>query len=175
MKDGQQKLFLLLIIISFLQMGYFWPLTPDTMASHFDGSGRANGWAPRAFFFILYAGVIALLFITFQILPRQLKRLPDSLINLPNKEYWLAQERREATLGIIEKQMTLFGNATLILIIGTMQLVFQANQAGSHRISAEAMWILLGAYVLMSIVWTVKFMRRFRKPQERANNRGGAS
>jgi uncharacterized membrane protein len=112
---------------------------------------------------------------TFQILPRQLKRLPDSLINLPNKEYWLAQERREATLGIIEKQMTLFGNATLILIIGTMQLVFQANQAGSHRISAEAMWILLGAYVLMSIVWTVKFMRRFRKPQERANNRGGAS
>jgi serine/threonine-protein kinase len=135
------------------------------MASHFDGAGRANGWAPRAFFFILYAGVIALLFITFQILPRQLKRLPERLINLPNKGFWLAQERRKATLGIIEKQMTIFGNATLILIIGTMELVFQANRSGLHRISAEAMWILLGAYVLISIVWTINFMRKFRKPQ----------
>jgi hypothetical protein len=53
----------------------------------------------------------------------------------------------------------------LILIIGTMELVFQANRSGLHRISAEAMWILLGAYVLISIVWTINFMRKFRKPQ----------
>jgi serine/threonine-protein kinase len=165
MKNGVRKFFFLLVIVSFLQMLYFWPTMPDSMASHFDGKGQANGWAPRAFFFSLYAGLIAMLFITFQILPRQLKRLPGSLINLPNRGFWLAQERREATLGIIEKQMTLFGNATLILIIGTMQLVFQANRSGSHRISAEAMWSLIGAYVLISIVWTVKFMRKFKKPQ----------
>ncbi len=165
MKEGQQRLFFLLIIASFLQMLYFWPLMPDSMVSHFDGAGRANGWEPRTFFFIVYAGLMALLIVIFQILPRQLKRLPDSLINLPNKGFWFAPERREATLGIIGKQMTSFGNATMILIIVTMQLVFQANRAGSHRISAEAMWIMLGAYILVSIVWAIDFIRKFKKPQ----------
>ncbi len=171
MKNGSQKYFLLLVIISFLQMFYFWPLTPETMASHFDASGRANGWQPRAFFFILYCGLLILLFFTFQILPRQLKRFPDSLISLPNKDYWLAPERREATFGMIEKQMTLLGNATVMLIMGTMQLVFQANVDGSRRISGETMWIMLGLYIFISILWTVQFIRKFRKPQQAQSKR----
>ncbi len=165
MKSGAQKFFLLLVIVSFLQMLYFWPLTPETMASHFDGSGRANGWQTRVFFFVLYGGVLVLLFFTFQILPRQLKRFPDGLINLPNKGYWLAPERRAATFAVIEKQMILLGNATMMLIIGTMQLVFQANVDRSNRISGETMWIMLGAYICISIIWTVQFIRKFRKPQ----------
>ncbi len=165
MKDGQQKLLFLLIMVSFLQMLYFWPLMPDVMASHFDGMGQANGWAPRTGFFILYAGLIVLFLIIFRVLPGQFKKIPDGLINLPNKSFWLAPERREATFGVIEKQITLFGCATLILIVITMQLVFQANRSGSHRISAETMWAALAGYVFFSIVWTVIFIRRFRKPE----------
>lgn len=171
MKDGQQKFFFLLIIGSFLQMLYFWPLMPDLMASHFNGTGQANGWAPRVGFFILYSGLIVLLFITFRIFPRLLKRFPDNLINLPNKNYWLAPEHREATFTVIEKQMTLFGNATVMLIIGTMQLVFRANVNGSHRISGETMWIMLAAYILISIVWTVQFIRKFKNPQQAQSKR----
>ncbi len=166
MKEGQQKLFFLLIIVSFLQMVYYLPLMPDSMASHFDGSGRANGWAPRSGFFILYAGLIALLLLLFQVLPRQFNRFPDNLINLPNKSYWLAPERREATFAAIEKQMTVFGNATMMLIIGTMQLVFRTNLDESRRMSAESMWIMLAAYILISIISTVNFIRKFRKPQQ---------
>ncbi len=165
MKNGAQKFFLLLVIVSFLQMLYFWSLMPDRMASHFDGTGQANGWAPRSVFFILYAGLTALLLILFQVLPRQLKRFPDNLINLPNRSYWLAPERREATFAAIEQQMTVFGNATMMLIIGTMQLVFKANVKGSRRISGETMWIMLAAYVFISIIWTVQFVRGFRKTQ----------
>ncbi len=165
MKNGAQKFFFLLVIVSLAQMFYFWPLTPETMASHFNGRGQADGWSPRALFFVIYAGLVALLFFTFQVLPRQLKRLPDSLINLPNKRFWLEPERREATFGVIERQMTMLGNATMILIIGTMQLVFRANVSGSDRISGEMMWIMLAAYIFISLVWTVQFVRRFRKPQ----------
>ncbi len=56
MKNGPKKFFLLLDGISFLQMLYFWPLMPETMASHFDAIGNANGVAPRAVFFALYTG-----------------------------------------------------------------------------------------------------------------------
>ncbi len=166
MKDGQQKFFFLLIIGSFLQMLYFWPLMPASMASHFDGMGQANGWAPRTGFFILYAGLIVLFLVIFRVLPGQFKKFPDGLINLPNKSFWLAPERRESTFGVIEKQMTFFGSATLILIILTMQLVFQANLTGSRSIPGAAMWILLAAYLFFSLLWWVNFIRKFRKPYE---------
>ncbi len=165
MKDGQQKFFLLLTTVSLLQMLHFWPLMPDTMASHFDRSGQANGWASKTFFFVFYAGLIALFLIIFRVLPGQFKRFPDGLINLPNKDFWLALERREATFAVIEKQMTLFGNVTMVLIIGAMQLVFQANRAGAHRVSGEAMWMMLGTYIFLSIVWTINFVLKFRKPR----------
>lgn len=165
MKNGQEKFFLLLAGVSFLQMLYFWPLMPDTMASHFDGMGRANGFAPRAGFFALYAGLIALFFLIFRILPRLLGRLPDGLINLPNKEFWLAPERRESTFAVIEKQMVLFGSATLILIIVTMQMVFQANRSGAAGIPGKVMWVLLALYLIFSLIWTIHFIRRFGKPQ----------
>ncbi len=171
MEHGARKLFLFLVIVSLLQMLYFWPITPAMMASHFDGSGRANGWAPRSFFFILYGGIVALFLLLFNVLPRQLKRIPDGLINLPNKDFWLDSGRREATFAVIEKQMTLFGNATMILIIGTMQLVFQANVNGSDRISGEAMWIMLGIYIFISIIWTIQFMRKFKNSQQAQSKR----
>ncbi len=171
MKSGAQKFFLFLVIVSLLQMVYFWPVMPDRMASHFDGTGQANGWAPRSGFFILYAGLIALLLLLFQVLPRQFRRFPDNLINLPNRSYWLAPERREATFAAIEQQMTVFGNATMMLIIGTMQLVFRANLDGSRRMSAESMWVMLAVYVCISIIWTVHFMRKFRKPEQTQTKR----
>jgi uncharacterized membrane protein len=166
MKNGPEKFFLLLLVgISFLQMLYFWPLMPETMASHFDGMGKANGFAPRAGFFALYAGLIALFFLVFLILPRQLGRLPDRLINLPNKNFWLALERRESTFAVIEKQIVRFGSATLILIIITMQLVFQANRSGAAGIPGKAIWVLLALYLIFSLAWTINFVRRFGKPR----------
>ncbi len=165
MKNGREKFFLLLTGISFLQMLYFWPLMPETMASHFDGMGKANGFAPRTDFFALYAGLIALFFLIFRILPRQLGRLPDGLINLPNKNFWLAPERRESTFAVIEEQMVRFGSSTLILIIATMQLVFQANRSGEAGIPGKAMWGLLALYLFFSLVWTIFFVRKFGKPR----------
>ena len=39
-----------------------------------------------------------------------MKKIPHKMINMPNKEYWFAEERREQSLSIIEKYFYWFGS-----------------------------------------------------------------
>ena len=70
---------------------------PETMASHFDATGNANGFMARDTylnFITLVAVGSPLLIVAVQALVlSQVAR-----INIPNRDYWLAPERRAATL-----------------------------------------------------------------------------
>ena len=79
-----------------LDVAHYLPLVPDPMASHFGLSGRPNGWSSH---FRMIAGltVLVLVFAAIFAVTFFFSRVPDRLISLPNKTYWLAPERREAT------------------------------------------------------------------------------
>ena len=51
------------------------------------------------FFFGLQAFVLVVVTACFAILPAVIEGLPPRMVNLPNKDYWLAPERRAATDG----------------------------------------------------------------------------
>ena len=78
---------------------FFGPDFPPTMAVHFGIGGHANGEMDRVQFIVLGSFLSFMLpaFIAAMVgvLPRV---LPVSMLSLPNKEYWLAPERREQTL-----------------------------------------------------------------------------
>ena len=63
------------------------------------------------------------------------RRLPVSLINLPNKDYWLAPERRDATLAWIGGWSTMFGAATLLLMMALMRQVERVNLGAATQIA----------------------------------------
>jgi hypothetical protein len=90
-------------------------------------------------------------------------RWPDRLVNLPRKDYWLTPERREETFRFLNRQMLIFGCATLILLLVVMQWTIEANLDGTQTIPAAPMWWLLGAYLLFSAVWVVRLVGHFRK------------
>lgn len=156
-------IFQLLLFIATLQSIYYYPRLLEIVASHFDGAGTPNGWSSKMTFFVIYWGVIALTLFIFLGLPKVLSRLPDSLINLPNKDYWLALERREETISFITYQMEWFGIATLIVIISAIQLAIQANLPNVHHFSTVTMWGILAAYGLFILIWTIRFIFRFSK------------
>jgi len=82
----------LLILASVVQTFYYYPQLPDVVPPILNVAGSANGWQPKRAFFGIYSGVLVLLVSIFSGLQLFLDRIPDSLINLPRKEYWLAQK-----------------------------------------------------------------------------------
>ena len=89
--------FVLICGVLALDVAHYLPLVPDPLASHFGFSGRPNGWTSH---FRMIAGLAALVLLFAAIFAATFffGRIPDRLINVPNKTYWLASERREATL-----------------------------------------------------------------------------
>jgi uncharacterized membrane protein len=161
--NTQRFVLMSLISLSVLQIVYYYPLLPETVASHFDINGNPNGCLSKGPFIGTYIFIMLLMLLSFLALPSLFKYVPLSLINLPNKDYWLAPERKGETFHSIAEKMLVFGNATILFLIITFQLAFEANLNSTCHFSADTMMILFGGYILFTIVWTVRFITRFRK------------
>jgi uncharacterized membrane protein len=160
------KIFLGLIVVAVVQLAYFYPLMPANVASHFDGAGHANGWSSRAAFFGIMSGMMAMVALMFLGVPRALSRTPDRHFSLPNRDHWLAPERRAETMHVIEEQLSWFGVATLLLILAATQFTIDANLRDYPELARGFMWVFW-AYMGYSAVWTVRFVTRFRAPKQR--------
>ena len=162
-----EKLFWLLVLASALHMIYYYPLLPDRVASHFDAYGRPNGWSGKTVFFSIYAGVVVLMAVIKTATRLSLTKMPVSLINLPNKDYWLSPERYAGSMAVLMKYMNGFWSATLFFLMGTMHLAFRANLGWGQGLG-DWFFVLLGGYILFTIAWSVSLIRRFaRKPERR--------
>jgi uncharacterized membrane protein len=164
-KPGE-KLFWLFVVAAALHMVYYYPLLPDRVASHFDAHGRPNGWSGKTMLFSLYACVVILIVLISTATRLLFRRLPVSLINLPNRDYWLAPERRAESMAVLSRYMSGFWSATLIFLMSTMHLAFRVNLGWSRAVGDWFFALLLG-YLLFTIVWVAGLIKRFAKKPER--------
>jgi hypothetical protein len=114
----------------------------------------------KSAFAIFYIGVMLFQATVFGGIGALLRRTPNDLINLPNKEYWLAPARREETLRGIAESLSSFGVATMILLIAVMQTVILANISGTFRLGNVVLYYLV-AYLAYTAIWTVNLIRRY--------------
>lgn len=91
------------------------------------------------------------------------RRLPPALINLPNKDYWLAPERREATLRLLGDHMRWLGLMLLLLFAGLYGQALLTAQPTWPQVSPQG-W-LLGAGLLAAafLAWVVALNVRLQK------------
>jgi hypothetical protein len=75
--------------------------------------------------FCLNAGLMVMSIFIFRILPSLFHQFPDSLFSVPNREYWLASERRQEAVLLITDHLPLFGNGALIFFAVVAQLSFR--------------------------------------------------
>jgi len=156
-------LYFLLLSVGLLTAAYYYPQMPHRIASHFAADGHPNGWMPREPFFLIMFFVTATSAIVAFFAPWQIASKSNARINLPNRDYWLAPERRDATLRYIAAMMGWFGCALLfVLILGT-SLAMQANLAPDGRFNSEAMIAVLVGFLLFFQVWMVRFFRHFQR------------
>jgi len=142
------------------------PRLPLRLASHFDGAGHPDGWMGRDPALLLYVGMVAFLGILFGVLGPWIRRFPDSMVNLPDKEYWLAPERRDRTYNRISDSMAWLGVLCLGLIIAMHELTFRANLLPRPHLGSES-WILLFVFLVVELAWVVRFLLSFSTPDKR--------
>jgi uncharacterized membrane protein len=157
-------LFAFAIILGIMEALYFYPLLPDRMAIHFNASGAADGWGPKLPFFALYGVIVVIMSLLFWGLPLVIRLVPESLINLPNKEYWLAPERKKQTLDRLSDQMLFTGCMALLLMDGILFLVIKTNLSAIPALPTEWMWGLIVVFIAANVVWTINLIRSFRRP-----------
>jgi serine/threonine-protein kinase len=161
---SSRVVFVLLLIVAVALMVVYYPQLPERMASHFDGAGRANGWSSKAFFFGVQVFVLLLVTVCFAILPRRIQTLPPDKINLPNKSYWLAPERREATMASVVSAITWFGCAVLVFLIAVTWLVIRVNLGLESGLPALPMGALLAGLIACVVLLIARMLYIGRRP-----------
>ena len=133
---------------------------PPVVASTFGWNGEAVGWMGRDAFFTVLGALYALWIGLFAGLPRLLVRLPAELFNLPHRDFWLADERREETVATIGAWLAWVGAVGLGVLVWVGHAVVEANRREPARLGDELPWIL-GATMALLAWWIWRLYRRF--------------
>lgn len=157
-------LLVVVLFVCFSHALYYYVRLPDIVPSHFGLSGKADAWASKGSLVGGYVLAVSLCGVVFGSIGAFLHRLPLSLINLPNRHYWLAPERKNHTIENLGSFMQVFGSLTLLLLLFTFHQAFRVSLG---RISAlEYMPYAIGLYCGVSLALSAGLIVKYgRVPQ----------
>jgi len=151
--------FALLCVACVAHALYYYPRLPEQVAHHFGASGQPDALGSKTRFLVVYIVTVVVTAVTFLGSGLALPKIPNSLINLPNKEYWLAPERRQQTLDYMLPRFLWFGSITMLLLLYIFHQSFQVHLGKANKL--EHFWIVMGAYLTISTVWCVAIYKKF--------------
>jgi uncharacterized membrane protein len=160
------SLFFVLALVAAWQYAYYSPRLPEVLASHFAPNGAVNGWQSKSAFFSLELFIVVLAAVVGFGVPRIIAALPVSLINLPNKEFWLSAERRDETMAYMRAWSAWFGCALLAFLLFVMELAFRANLQTPVRFDNAAFLPALVGFVVFDTIAVLRLILHFSKIQE---------
>ena len=138
---------------------------PPVVASHFVAGGAANGFMPRSAYLGMMLAVAVGLPLAQALVFGLIRLVPDRFINLPQRDYWLAPERRQQTLDYLGDQ----GNRFAMLLCGFLcfvhWLVLRANAQQPPQFPEATLFAALPLFVGALVIWIGAFVRHFlRRP-----------
>lgn len=155
------------ILVSFGMFGigqsvYHYTQLPDKVAIHFGKAGHPDSWASNEANLTINISLYILLVALFIVIPLILKIFPTRFISLPNKEYWLAEVRRNTTIDWVSKFLNLFGTILIIFFLILGHLNFRANMSNPVVLNENAVWSIVGCFLILTIVWLIVFYRNLK-------------
>ena len=137
-------------------------MLPERVATHFNGVGQPNGWMSRTTHLIFMAafGVVFPLFLIGVCWATRF--LPAGLVNIPHRDYWLADARRAESASYLAWHAVWFGCLAQGFVIGLHWLVVWSNQRQPP--SLPIAWVLgvTVPFLLGVAAWVFCLYRRFR-------------
>ena len=133
---------------------------PEHVASHFNLTGQPDGWMDRPTYlqFISIFGFVVPLFIVFTF-----RWLPVNLINVPNRNFWFAPERRVQARRFLFCQSFWFACLMTGLFIGVNFAIVQANAQSPARLSLLTLLSEVGIFLAGTLAWLMNLFRHFSR------------
>ena len=153
------------IIVSFIQLFYHLQHLPDPVASHFRADGQADDTMSRSGYGIFMSALLLGMPLIMVVSAKITNYVPTSMVNMPNKEYWLADGRREATLKEMETLLIGIGVATQFFLMAISQLTYWSNMEGDN-LSMPAFTFVMVVYLAIIVAFTAYVYWRFRLPKD---------
>jgi len=155
--------FILLSLACVVQSLYYFPQLPEKVARHYDAAGQADAWGDKSDQLNFQLKTIAFLSGTILLVGLSISKVPDSVINLPHRDYWLSSERRQNTKKCISSVLFGFGSITMLLFFDLYNQSIQVNLG--HAAKLSHIWISLGTYVTITITGClVIYIKLNKKP-----------
>ncbi len=157
-------LLFVLTIVSGAQHAWYWPQLPDRIATHWGIDGQPNDWMTRTAATLTLCGLqigVPLFLVAVTWLAC---RMPDSMLNIPNREYWLQPDRRAVTLQWMKRMLAWIAVLTSLCMIGIGHLAFIANKTGGG-LNVGLFWAVLGAYLACVFSIAGRSLFRFQMPR----------
>lgn len=149
-----------LAVLFVAELLFFYAQVPETVASHFDANGVPNGWMSKSAYtalmlFVVFVSVIPTAGIAL-FLPKM-----KGAVNIPNKEYWLAPERRDETFGRIGASLLWTECGVLAFLIVLTYAVGTMNVEGRATLDWPMIPTLLVFLAFLALVMG-RMILRFR-------------
>ena len=156
----------LLLPLAFAAL-YVWASSralPSVVATHFGADGAANGYMAHDTYVRFMLAFVVLLPLLVNFAMERILAAPGARINLPNRDHWLSEPQRAATIDYLLRHMRWFGLLLAAFLCAMHSLVVRANAATPPALDNTRFSIALGAYLLVIVLWIVALRRRFRRP-----------
>jgi hypothetical protein len=136
------------------------------IATHFGPAGEANGYMARGFYVRFMLAFVVVLPLALNFLINRVLRLPNTRINIPHREYWLAPERRADTVGRLQRHMMFFGVLLAAFLCYVHWQVVQANTRSPPVLDSVRFSTGLATFMAALVTWIVILRRDFRPPNQ---------
>jgi len=158
--------FILVILFCAIETARLWTVAPAQMAAHFNVQGDPDRFAPReqVFAFELQTAlVVIVLGFVVQVLT---VFVPPAWINLPNREYWLAPERRDLISGRMGGFAGWVFGVILLAVHAGFELTVAASLHAPIRFQAGAMMAVMAAAFFVVFGLLLWLGLSFRSPRD---------
>ena len=156
-----RALFFAIALAAIAQCVHDFPLLPVRLASHFGALGTANGWMTKQQFFMTYAVMFLPALLVEFLVGRSIAKKPADKLRLPNKEFWLAPERRAETFAYFKSFFAWYGCAFLLVEVFAMGLAMRANFDDPPQLATGPILTVLAGFILYNAGAVIAMYRRF--------------
>jgi len=152
------------LIVLVLQAALAYHDLPDRIASSFDLNGNPREAGAKESFYLSWLVTIFVLNAFVLILKPIFRWAPVSMINVPNREYWLATpERRTQTCAKLTNMMAAVFAGVNVMLILVFQYIVSVNLYGKSSFPIWIPFLVVPGLLVFPLVW---IFTAFRVPSE---------
>ncbi len=140
---------------------------PDRVASHFGASGLADSFMTRSAYRTFMLCFIVGLPLVMAVSMTSIFRRAGPRMNIPNRDFWLADSRFEATVTFLIDHTTRLTIGLTVFLCFVHKLVVDANTRTPPALDNASIIGALVVFLVFVTVWIVWLYLAFRLPGKR--------